>query len=225
VKTWIVILFCGLILLSGNFVSAEDYRLGPGDILDIGVWTNVGSGISNTADLGVWGYRDDFGLKEIPIRPDGKIAFPLLGDVQASGLTIAELNTVLTKSLAEYIKNPQVTVNLVKMRTIRVYVLGEVNKPGSYEIDKQHNLLDAIGMAGGHTRYAIRRTVYVVHKATGEYQKVNYQNLLTKGDLSQNIPLGDGDVVYLASNGLSFITDILPYIEAYYDIQVASHYH
>jgi len=190
-----------LILICTATVFADDYHLVSGDILDIEVY----------------GY-EDLQVTDLMIRPDGKLAFPLVGEVPAAGLTPADLSANLTKALAEYVKNPQVTVNVIQFHTIRVYVLGEVARPGMYEIEKQHNLLDAISMAGGHTLYASKKAVYVVHKTTGQYVQINLNNLLKKGDLTQNCELADGDVVYLAENGMNFVREILPLIYGIYDI-------
>ncbi len=85
--------------------------------------------------------------------------------------------------------------------------------------EKQHNLLDALGVAGGYTKGAVLSKVYVVHKETGKYEEANLTNLLKKGDLSQNFPLSDGDVVYFARNGMSFVNEILPLINAGYYIR------
>lgn len=198
------LIICLILLISiftATVFAEEDYYLAAGDILDIEVY----------------GYQD-LQFKDLTIRPDGKLDFPLVGEVPAAGLTSADLCATLTKSLVEYVKNPQVTVNIVKFHTIRVYVLGEVTRPGLYEITKQHNLLDAIAMAGGHTIYTAKKAVYVVHKTTGQYVQINLNNLLTKGDLTQNCELADGDVVYLAENGMNFVREILPLIYGFYDI-------
>jgi polysaccharide export outer membrane protein len=200
-KRFIIVIMLLMVLLAAGPVLAEDYRLGPGDVLAIGVY----------------GY-EELQVEELIVRPDGKIAFPLVGEVDASGMTTAELTSTLSQSLSQYLKSADVTVNIVKFRTTRVYILGEVSKPGMYEIEKQHNLLDAIGMAGGYTRFAIKSKVYVVQKETGKYQVANLSNLLKKGDLSQNYMLNEGDVVYLASNKINFVTDILPFITAIYQI-------
>ncbi len=201
-----LIFFLGFILciLSlGSLAQAEDYCLGPGDVLDISVW----------------GY-DELQVKALMVRTDGKIAFPLIGEITVEGLTPATLADKLFLGLSAYIHNPQVTVNLFQMRTVRAYVLGEVNKPGMYEIAKSHKLLDFLGMAGGFTHYAAKKSVYVVHKKDGRYEKINLNDLLKKGDLTQNVDLGEGDVVYLVSNGLDFVKDILPYITAAYEIKI-----
>ena len=187
-----------------SFAALEDYKLGPGDAIDVGVW----------------GY-DNLQVKELTVRPDGKIEFPLAGDIQAAGVSPAELNKQLTLALSDYIKNPQVTVNVSKFRTTRVYVLGEVVKPGMYEIEKQHNLLDAIGIAGGYTKDAAKKKVFIVHKdQTGQSLKANLLDIMQKGDMTQNYVLNEGDVVYLTSNGrINFATDILPWISATYQIR------
>jgi len=202
IRCWLIIL--GLLILAPLVkLRADDYLLGPGDVLNISVW----------------GY-DQLQLAEVNIRPDGKIAVPLIGELNASGLTPLQLSDQIKDSLTTYLKNPVVTINIVKFRTIRVYVLGEVTKPGMYELEKQHNLLDAVSIAGGYTIYALKSKVYVVSKESGQYQKVNLAKILKKGDLTQNVLLHDGDVVYLAGNGVNFINDILPYIAAAYQIKI-----
>lgn len=184
-------------------VFAEDYKLGPGDVLTINVW----------------GY-ENLEVKELAVRPDGKISFPMAGDIQAQGKSVVEVTEELTTSLGKYLKDPQVAVNVLKFRTIRVYVLGNVNKPGMYEIEKQHNLLDAIGMAEGYTDKAAKKKIFIIHKdTTNKMTSANLLNLLNKGDMSQNYSLADGDVVYLANNGkIDFAKDILPFVSAAYQV-------
>ena len=179
-----------------NVVGAEEYRLASGDVLTIGVW----------------GYDDekDLQAKEFMVRPDGKVAFPLVGEVQAAGISPAELTGRLTTGLSGYLKDPKVTVNVFKFHTTRVYVLGMVAKPGMYELEKQHNLLDAIGAAGSYTNEAAKKRVTIIRKdQTGPPVKVNLMNIWEKGDMTQNYALGDGDVVYLSDNGQINISSIL----------------
>ncbi len=192
-----------LLALNVACVSAQpdEYKLGPGDVLNIGVW----------------GY-EDLKSEELIIRPDGKLSFPLAGELSVQGMTSGELTAALTTRLGNYVKDPNVTVNIAKFRTTRVYVLGEVNKPGMYELEKKHNLLDAIGMAGSYTKRAAKKEIFVIHKDNVDKpQKVNLLKLLQKGDISQNVALNEGDVVYLTSNGkINFATDILPWFSAVY---------
>lgn len=181
---------------------AEDYRLGPGDVLNISVW----------------GY-EELTLEQTAIRPDGKVSFPIVGDVQAEGLTPGELAVNLTNGLSKYVNNPKVIANVFKFRTTRVYVLGEVPKPGLYELDKRHNLLDAIGAAGGYTKDAAKKKVHIIHHdQTDKPVQANLLNLLQRGDMTQNYALREGDVVFLSNNGrIDFAKDIMPFVTgAYY---------
>lgn len=199
----ILILVLFTIILSTSPISAQNYQLDSGDILEISVW----------------GY-ENMQLKEIVVRPDGMIAFPMVGEVQAAGLTPGALTKKITDQLSNYVKNPMVTVNVMKLRTTRVYVLGEVAKPGMYELEKQHNLLDAVGAAGSYTKEAAKKKVFVIHKdQNGKPLQANLLQLLEKGDMSQNYELKDGDVVYFTRNHrIDFARDILPWISATYQI-------
>jgi len=203
VRRAIMILTLAVFILNiaGNLVWAEEYRLDSGDVLTIGVW----------------GY-EELQMKEVAIRPDGKFSFPLVGEVQAAGLSTGQLTDVFTKGLSNYVKEPKVSINIAKLHTTRVYVLGEVVKPGMYELEKQHNLLDALGAAGSYTQYAAKKKVYIIRKdQTDTPIKVNLMNIWEKGDMTQNYALGDGDVVYLSGNGkINFTTDILPFITGTY---------
>lgn len=233
----------GKVALALSITQLDDYRLGPGDNLNINVW--------GLADLS----------STVTVRSDGKVAFPLIGEMTVDGLTPAELANILTEKLRYYVKEPIVTVNVVKprrlpvmeilqaagltvdeltqsirtvlakyiknpqltlvfsqYRTVRVHVLGEATKPGTYEIMKSHHVLDALGAAGGYTRDANRRQVYVVRKSTGEYIQVDLNRLLKKGDITQNYVLYEGDTVFIARNGMSFIKDILPIISGLYQV-------
>lgn len=197
-----IMLAIAVLMVTPSFALAKDYVLGPGDVLAISVW----------------GF-EELQAKDMIIRPDGKIAFPLAGELQAAGLTSLALTQQLTSSLAEYVVNPLVTVNIQKYRTTRVYVLGEVAKPGMYEIDKDHTVLDAIGIAGSYTRDAAKKKVHIISKDNpNQPQKVNLLDILEKGDITQNISLKEGDVVYLTKNNrVEFAKDILPFLTgAYY---------
>ncbi len=200
----VINIFLLLATVLGSLASAEEYRLRTGDVLSISVW----------------GY-DDLQVQEYIVRTDGKIQYPLAGDIQVAGISPVELNKKLTLAISDYINNPKVTVNIVKFHTTRIYVLGEVAKPGMYEIEKQHNLLDAIGIAGSYTKQAAKKNVFIIRKdQIGKPLKANLLKLMQQGDMTQNYALNEGDVVYLTSNGrISFAADILPWISAAYQLK------
>ncbi|MHC1759654.1 MAG: polysaccharide biosynthesis/export family protein [Negativicutes bacterium] len=197
-------------VLAATTPKLDDYKLRPGDVLAITVL----------------GY-DEFvlpantgGTPGFLVRPDGYFSFPLIGEVSVQDQTVGTLTETLRVRLSEYLLEPKVSVNLARLGGTRVYVLGEVVKPGSYEIEKAHNLLDAITAAGGPTKDGAKRNVYVVRQSEpGKYQKVNLLAILRKGDQSQNVALNEGDSVFLTSNGrLNFASDVLPFITATYYI-------
>ena len=113
----------------------EGYRIGPEDVLEIDVWS-----------------RPELSRK-VPVRPDGRISLPLLNDVQTSGLTPMELRDILLAKLAEYVTAPEVSVIVTEIRSFRVSVLGEVARPGRFELKSQVRLVDALAMAGGLTQF------------------------------------------------------------------------
>jgi polysaccharide export outer membrane protein len=144
---------------------------------------------------------------------------PMVREFQAAGLTLAELTSAITAALQTTIPDARLTAELVKFGTTRVYVLGEVAKPGLCEIEKDHNLLDAIGAAGGFTKGANCKRVYLVRKdQTDHYTEINLDRMLKKGDLRQNVTLNEGDVVYFTRSRINFAQDILPFITAWYYI-------
>lgn len=147
-KIWLIVLLV-LLATGTSSVRAESYRLGPRDVLDISVW----------------GFAE-LEIKEMVVRDDGIIAFPLIGEIEVAGQTPGEVTKSITTRISEYIRDPIVTVNVIKMRTTRVHVLGEVPRPGTYELEKQHNLLDAIAAAGGCTKEAAKKKSILSKKKT-----------------------------------------------------------
>ena len=114
------------------------YTIGSGDLLEVTVWNNAG--ISRT----------------VPVRLDGKISLPLLDDVQAAGLTPKQLKDDLTRRLAKYISSPEVSVIVREIHSLQVAVIGEVNKPGRYDLKSRASVIDAIALAGGFSQFASR---------------------------------------------------------------------
>ena len=205
-KQLLTILLAASFLTVSPQVHANDYLMSPGDKLNITV-------------LG----HEDISSKGTPnttyiVRPDGKVSFPLIGEIDSNGMTIDSFTHNLQARLAEYLVQPQVTVNIAELGTTRVYVFGEVNKPGLYELTKSHDVLDAVGIANGFTKDAAKKKVFLVRRnKPNEAITVNLNNILKKGDLSQNYTLAEGDLLYLTSNGrIDFSRDIMPFVSAAY---------
>lgn len=174
-----------------NHVSAlGEYRIGPEDLLQISVWKN--EAMSRT----------------VPVRPDGKISLPLLNDVQAAGLTALELRDVLTQKLTEYMPNPEVSVIVSEVRSFKVSVLGEVLKPGRYDLKSWSTVLDALALAGGFTPFAAKSKIVIFRPDGNTVKRIpfNYNKLTASegfldrilnagGDVPENFYLQNGDVV------------------------------
>ena len=204
-------------LIFANLAFAADYIMCPGDQLDI-IVMGVPEMSTGYTGLGTTTLTPTTPQNKYIVRPDGKVSFQLIGEVDTTGLTVSQFTKVLQELLAKYIVNPQISVNIVQLGTTRVYVFGEVNKPGLYELQKSHNLLDAVGIANGFTKDAAKKNVFLIRRdKQNEPIKLNLNDLLTKGDVSQNYVLGEGDVVYLTSNGrIDFTRDIVPLFSAAY---------
>src|SRR5712691_13032648 len=118
--------------------AGEDpaYKIGPQDVLKIDVW------------------REDQLTRTVPVRPDGKITLPLLNDIQAVGLTPMELAGAIRAELKKFITNPQITVSVMEINSRRIYVNGEVNKAGAYQLVPHMRVLQALSGSGGFTTFA-----------------------------------------------------------------------
>ena len=157
------------------------YVIGPGDMLSITVWKN------------------DTLSRVVPVRPDGKISMPLLHDVQASGLTAMQLRDKISTALSEFMPNPEVTVSVSDVRSLRVSILGEVVKPGVLELRGETTILEAIAMAGGFKDFASPSKITVIRNEEGGKTKrirFNYNRAVSSGPTDEeNLVLKSGDVV------------------------------
>jgi polysaccharide biosynthesis/export protein len=164
----------------GGSASADpNYVIGPQDIIDISVWKEP--------DLS----------RSVPVRPDGQISLPLLNDVQAAGLTPAQLGAQITSDLTKYVTNPQVTVIISQINSQRIYIIGEVTRAGSYTLLPDMTVLQALSDAGGFTTFANSKKVYILREGNGKQQKIpfNYKDVITGKDPGQNIELKPGDTI------------------------------
>lgn len=155
------------------------YRVGPEDVLEISVW------------------REDALRKETLVRPDGGISYPLIGDVQAAGKTVAELREEITKRLDKFIPDAVVSVTVLKAGSQRIYVLGKVTRPGEFAVGRSIDVLQALSMSGGLTPFADANGIKIVRRE-GDRQVAlpfEYARVVRGERLEQNIQLRAGDVV------------------------------
>ena len=160
-------------------------------------------GIGDLLDISVWGY--DELAKEVTVRSDGKLSFPLIGDVRAGGLTPRQLDGEITKGLTLYVKKPQVTVIVKEVAAVRpevakrnrIFILGQVKSPGVYRLGEGGSFAEVLTLAGGVTKDASFEKVTVTTKE-GKVIPINLNRLLIQGDKNEDVVLQDGDTVYIA---------------------------
>lgn len=160
--------------------TQQDYIIGPGDVLAINVW------------------QEPQISRAVPVRPDGRISIPLAGQLEASGLTPLKLQAKITESLKPYLSNPEVTVIVEKVEPPRFNILGEVWRPGSYELAKIMTVLDAIAVAGGFREFANVKEIYVLRRAAdGAPVRLpfNYKEIRKGRKFNQNVELEPGDTI------------------------------
>ena len=158
-----------------------NYEIGVQDVLDVEVWKEP--------DIS----------RMVPVRPDGKISLPLLNDVQAAGLTPAQLTEQITTGLAKYITNPQVTVIVSQINSQRFYILGQVGRAGPYLLLPGMTVLQALSNAGGFTEFANVKRIYVIRKENGKEDKIpfNYKDVASGKHNEQNIVIRAGDTIFV----------------------------
>jgi len=157
----------------------DKYLLGAQDAIEISVW------------------KEPELTKQLVVRPDGKITYPLIGEIQAGGLTVKDLQKEISKRLEKYVTDANVTVILLKAEHYRIYVTGKVNKPGDFAVGRPTTVMQAIAMAGGLTPFASPGSIVVLRNTGGkeEVYTFNY-NAVARGQyLEQNRTLLPGDVV------------------------------
>ena len=160
-------------------VDSSTYVIGPEDVLDIYVWKET--------DLS----------RRVPVRQDGKISMPLVGEIQASGLTPLKLKEELINKLKAYVEIPNVTVTVLEANSFKVYVTGQVLRPGVFTLRSETTILQIIPMAGGFTQWANQGKLILVRQEQGQGKKyvVNYKKIVSGEDLTQNLILKPGDTI------------------------------
>jgi polysaccharide biosynthesis/export protein len=156
------------------------YTVKPGDMLAISVWKEP--------DL----------QGPVLVRPDGTFSFPLAGQMDARNKTVAELQQMVTDKLRKYISDPVVTVSVQEIKGNKVYVIGQVNKPGDFVVNPRVDVMQALSMAGGTTPFAALGDIMILRRTdTGQQQALpfRYTDVVRGRNLDQNITLQAGDVV------------------------------
>jgi polysaccharide export outer membrane protein len=159
---------------------SDEYIIGAEDVLNINVW------------------KEPDVTRTVPVRPDGKISLPLIGDIMADGLTPKQLEANLAKALGAYIDSPQVTVTVSEVRSQKFNIVGEVGKPGTYALNGPMTVLDALAAAGGLRDFAKAKKIYILRvNRDGSRQKLafNYKEVIKGEKLDQNVQLEPRDTI------------------------------
>ena len=171
-----------LLLVGVNAVALAGevgYHIGPGDTLEISVW------------------KDESLSRQVVVPPDGIISFPLTGEINVTNLTVTDLRDIVTKKLSEFVPDATVTVMLLKIDSLKGYVIGKVNKPGEFPITLETNVMQILSMAGGLNPFASEGNIHILRQNNKKTVKIpfNYKEVLKGKNLEQNIFLQRGDVV------------------------------
>jgi polysaccharide biosynthesis/export protein len=155
------------------------YTVKPGDVLEISVWKEP--------DL----------QRQVLVRPDGMFSFPLVGEVDARSKTVSDLNKTVSERLARYIADAVVTISVQEIKGNKIYVLGQVNRPGEFIVNPSVNIMQALSMAGGTTPFAATNDIIVL-RGQGKQQNAmafRYNEVVRGRNLDTNIELISGDIV------------------------------
>jgi polysaccharide export outer membrane protein len=171
---------------------AQDYMVGEGDVLKINV----------------------FGHDELTtvarVSGDGSIKFPLIGQIDAGGLTLLQISDSISKLLSDgYVVDPQVSIFVQEFRSKKAFIMGEVNKPGFHVLSGNTTFLELLSVAGGVTKDAADKAT-IKRKSEGtnkeEIITVDLKSLLERGDTSRDVPIMDGDSIYIPKTGVFYAT-------------------
>jgi polysaccharide export outer membrane protein len=162
-----------------NDALPKDYVIGVADVLSVVFWREK--------DLSA----------EVLVRPDGKISLPLLNDVPAAGMTPQQLAAAVQQAALKFVLDPGATVIVKEIRSRKVYVIGEVAKPGTFPLGSEMNVLQAIAEAGGFVEGANKGGIVIVRNESGKEHryKFNYNDVVRGKNVQQNIRLAPGDTI------------------------------
>ncbi|MGH8068028.1 MAG: polysaccharide biosynthesis/export family protein [Candidatus Entotheonellia bacterium] len=164
--------------------TSEDYKLGPEDVIEVLVWKNEALS------------------KKVTVRPDGKISLPLIGDVDATGLTAMQVKAQITETLAAYYKEPpDVSVIVEQAKSYVIYLLGEIASPGQYVVKRGTTFLQALALGGGFTPFASKNDILLLRSSHEDKKqiaiKIRYKDILSGKYAENNILLKPGDTIII----------------------------
>lgn len=164
---------------SADIVAPADYVIGPDDVLGVLFW------------------RDEALSGDFVVRPDGKISLPLLNEVSVVGMTPEQLREVLLAKAREFVEEPSLAIVVREIHSRKVFITGQVARPGSYPLTSPTTVLQLIALAGGLTDYADGKNIVILRKEAGKEasRKFNYQDVRKGKKLEQNVMLTVGDTV------------------------------
>ena len=176
-----VSLFASLLLSNNTSIAqteSPDYLIGPNDVLNIFVW------------------REENLTRDVTVMSDGKISFPLIGNVVAQGKTVVQLRDDITTKLKKYIDTPEVTV-IVNASSRRIYTIGNVNAPGPYPLAANMTVLQALSTAGGFSEWADTKNIVIIRRSKGKevQHPFNYKEFISGKKIEQNIVLQPNDTI------------------------------
>lgn len=167
---------------NGEMIGNDHYLIGNEDVLAINVW------------------KEPDVSRMVPVRSDGRISLPLIGEVQAAGKTPKELESEIAKGLRDYISEPEVTVIVQETKSRRFSILGQVQRPGSYLLNGDMRVLDAIAIAGGFRDFAKVKNIRILRQQTEGKQvslPFNYKDVVKGTNPGQNVELQPKDTIYV----------------------------
>ncbi|HHA19552.1 MAG TPA: polysaccharide export protein [Methylophaga sp.] len=175
------LLFGIALIVSGAVLAADRYLLNAGDVLEISVW------------------NEDSLQKTVIVLPDGMVTFPLAGEVEAQGKTVADVQAALKQQLKDYLTDPVVTVSVVNVDGNNIHVLGKVLNPGNFVMSKPLDAMQALSLAGGLSPYAKENNIIVLRRIGDKQQAipVHYGSIIKGQDLTSNVMLKSGDVIVI----------------------------
>ena len=166
-------------LICTSVIYAEPYPVGPGDVLEVSVW------------------RDETLSRDLIVPPDGVLSFPLIGDVNVAGMSVAEIREAIKKKLTEYIPDAAVSVIVKQINSLKAYVIGQVNNPGVFQISLDTRVMQLLAMAKGLTPFAAERDIHILRYQNNNVQKIgfDYKEVIKGNNINQDILIRRGDVI------------------------------